>query len=206
MIWKGIKMDKNKMWINSLNETLSQEIFKKTIDHIKNWGNKQKQIYVLLYNCWSDANDDIRITLGYNTESQVRKMSRDVEDSRESRWFFSCMIQSAKDFYTFGENEEILRQWINNFNFLNSNEFSKSSDEFDDVVYFNLKLSLSMAIQELHKSGVFTELFGSEIPLIIYDEVEECDFNIDNLNINIKANGLYLPKAFIDYYREIVED
>ncbi len=184
-----------------------QEIFKKTVDHITKLGSKQKQIYVLLYNCWQDVSiDDIRITLGYNTESQVKKTLRDIEDSREARWFFSCMIQSAKDFYTFGENEEILRQWINNFDLLDSNELSKSSDEYDDVVYYNLKLSLGMTIQEIHKSGILTELFGSEIPVIIYDEVEECDFNIDNLNINIDANSLYLPKDFIDYYREIVED
>ncbi len=195
------------MWINSLNESLSQEVFKKTIDHITRWGNKHKQIYVLLYNCWyDDSIDDIRITLGYNTENQVKKTSRDVGDPREARWFFSCMIQSAKDFYTFGENDDILRQWINNFNSLDSNELSKSSDEYDEVVYYNIKLSLCMTIQELHKSGILTQLFESELPVIIYDEVEECDFNIDNLNINIKANCNYLPKDFIDYYREITEE
>lgn len=191
------------MQINPLNDALGREIFKKTRDQIATWdADKRNEIYALVYYSDSIWDDALEITLQYNTESEVKRAALEVDDPREARWYFTLLLQNQKDFRVFNiKNNEILRQWLDAF----GGDAWGDDDEKLEVVDFNLRRALRAAVQELHKSGVLTESFGREIPAIIYDEIEDCDFSLDKLNVNVEANGASLPQEFIDYYREIVE-
>jgi hypothetical protein len=101
----------------------------------------------------------------------------------------------------------IWSQWLRNFDVMSEEERAELADEnadLDPVVCCNLKRALCETIQKLHEFGVSTEVFGREIPVVFYDEIEESDYCRGNLKLNMKANGNYLPKEVVKFYREIL--
>ncbi|MBQ6828219.1 MAG: hypothetical protein IJO46_09435, partial [Thermoguttaceae bacterium] len=69
-----------------------------------------------------------------------------------------------------------------------------------------MKELLVDAIRRLRASDAFAAQFGPDVPVLIVDEYEECDYSAENLEFNRQANDGALPDEFVEFYNEILGD
>ena len=105
-----------------------------------------------------------------------------------------------RDFLVF--NADFFKDWLGQFEFDDEDD----EDEQFETVRRNLFLVLTETCQRLHKTEMISRRFGKELPIVIFDEEEECDYSLANLNANKKANGNSLPEEYVEFYQEIAEE
>lgn len=116
-----------------------------------------------------EANETSAFYLGYNTEEAA---SDDYADD-ESRWNYAFWLQNEKELFV-GENDVYVR----------------------NIESCGSLAVLANAVKQLHKSGIITELFGHELPVIIH----ELEYYPEIAEYNIKANGKKLvPEEFVEF-------
>ena len=151
-----------------------------------------------------DDDNTFEVVFGYATEGQYKRTLKDVEDEREARWYCCCLLQASRkecaDFLVF--NADFFKDWLGQFEFVDEDD----EDEQFETVRRNLFLVLTETCQRLHKTEMISRRFGKELPIVIFDEEEECDYSLANLNANKKANGNSLPEEYVEFYQEIAEE
>ncbi|MBQ8961747.1 MAG: hypothetical protein IJ071_11140 [Ruminococcus sp.] len=169
-------------------------------DSISTW--TDTDIYAVSLYVYDDNDDPCKptVTLGYNTESQVRsELDKGfASDEEEARWNFAFWLHN--DFFVFGEGEtaETVKDWIKNSGLPYFEEGELSLEEAFERASEVTKAFVSVLIEvvkELHQEKVLTRKFGKELPILIheleyYDEIAEQ---------NIKANGRELVEDFAEW-------
>ena len=192
------------MQVNKKNDELTELLVNASADAISKWNVRGQ--YTLYFNIEYEMDDDntFEVVLGYATEGQYKRTLKDVEDEREARWYCCCLLQASRkecaDFLVF--NADFFKDWLGQFEFDDEDD----EDEQFETVRRNLFLVLTETCQRLHKTEMISRRFGKELPIVIFDEVEECDYSLANLNANKKANGNSLPEEYVEFYQEIAEE
>lgn len=137
---------------------------------LSEWGNLPDDVYVLsVYFEDNEADDTSSFFLGFNTEEAAKGNNSDDE----ARWNYAFWIQNEKPL--FGKDNDVYVRYIESCGSL---------------------AVLANAVKQLHKSGIITELFGRELPVIIH----ELEYYPEIAEYNIKANGKKLvPQDFVDF-------
>ena len=189
------------MQVNKKNDELTELLVDRSADAISKWNVRGQ--YTLYFNI-EYAFGTFEVVLGYATEGQYKRTLKDVEDEREARWYCGCLLQASRkesrDFLVF--NADFFKDWLGQFEFVDEDD----EDEQFETVRRNLFLVLTETCQRLHKTEMISRRFGKELPIVIFDEEEECDYSLANLNANKKANGNSLPEEYVEFYQEIAEE
>ena len=189
------------MQVNKKNDELTELLVYRSADAISKWNVRGQ--YTLYFNI-EYAFGTFEVVLGYTTEGQYKRTLKDVEDEREARWYCGCLLQASRkesrDFLVF--NADFFKDWLGQFEFVDEDD----EDEQFETVRRNLFLVLTETCQRLHKTEMISRRFGKELPIVIFDEEEECDYSLANLNANKKANGNSLPEEYVEFYQEIAEE
>jgi len=170
------------------------------ISNINRWD--EDDIYVISLFVY-DMNDNPcrpTVTLGYNTESQVKKATLEASGEQEARWNFAFWLQN--EFFCFGrdETEQEVINWLTDNrlpNYPDDDPAWDDDDAYDEVEIITEKFvgELICIVKEIHQTGLLTQKFGKEIPILIheleyYDEIAEQ---------NIEANGLEGLEDFAEF-------
>ena len=189
------------MQVNKKNDELTELLVDRSADAISKWNVRSQ--YTLYFNI-EYAFGTFEVVLGYATEGQYKRTLKDVEDEREARWYCGCLLQASRkeirDFLVF--DADFFKDWLGQFEFDDEDD----EDEQFETVRRNLFLVLTETCQRLHKTEMISRRFGKELPIVIFDEVEECEYSLANLNANKKANGNSLPEEYVEFYQEIAEE
>lgn len=189
------------MQVNKKNDELTELLVNASADAISKWNVRGQ--YTLYFNI-EYAFGTFEVVLGYTTEGQYKRTLKDVEDEREARWYCGCLLQASRkesrDFLVF--NADFFKDWLGQFEFVDEDD----EDEQFETVRRNLFLVLTETCQRLHKTEMISRRFGKELPIVIFDEEEECEYSLANLNANKKANGNSLPEEYVEFYQEIAEE
>ena len=189
------------MQVNKKNDELTELLVDRSADAISKWNVRGQ--YTLYFNI-EYAFGTFEVVLGYTTEGQYKRTLKDVEDEREARWYCGCLLQASRkesrDFLVF--NADFFKDWLGQFEFDDEDD----EDEQFETVRRNLFLVLTETCQRLHKTEMISRRFGKELPIVIFDEEEECEYSLANLNANKKANGNSLPEEYVEFYQEIAEE
>lgn len=189
------------MQVNKKNDELTELLVDRSADAISKWNVRGQ--YTLYFNI-EYAFGTFEVVLGYATEGQYKRTLKNVEDEREARWYCCCLLQASRkecaDFLVF--NADFFKDWLGQFEFDDEDD----EDEQFETVRRNLFLVLTETCQRLHKTEMISRRFGKELPIVIFDEEEECDYSLANLNANKKANGNSLPEEYVEFYQEIAEE
>ena len=82
------------------------------VDNINAW--TDTDIYVISLFVYDNNDNPCKptVTLGYNTESQVRSTTEFASDEEEAKWNYAFWLQN--EFFVFGEDEtaETVKNWI----------------------------------------------------------------------------------------------
>lgn len=137
---------------------------------LSEWGDLPDDVYALsVYFEDNEADGTSSFCLGYNTEEAASGYNSDDE----ARWNYAFWLQNEKPL--FGEDNDVYVRYIESCGSLTV---------------------LANAVKQLHKSGIITELFGRELPVIIH----ELEYYPEIAEYNIKANGKKLvPQEFVDF-------
>ena len=189
------------MQVNKKNDELTELLVNASADAISKWNVRGQ--YTLYFNI-EYAFGTFEVVLGYTTEGQYKRTLKNVEDEREARWYCGCLLQASRkesrDFLVF--NADFFKDWLGQFEFDDEDD----EDEQFETVRRNLFLVLTETCQRLHKTEMISRRFGKELPIVIFDEEEECEYSLANLNANKKANGNSLPEEYVEFYQEIAEE
>lgn len=191
------------MLLNSLNAKLSQEIYVTCLKAITDY--QQYNPYVLFF--YLDFDYDVpckpKICLGFNTEAHFKKRFKEIGDEIEARWYIPCILsENHRSFHIF--EESIFSKWLENFNF--AAQDIDDEDEQEDIITHNIKIILVNVIRELHNHESLNNLEVPHLPILILEEMEECDYSEENLSMNQQANGSFLPINFIHFYNNILNN
>ena len=174
------------MQVNKKNDELTELLVDRSADAISKWNVRGQ--YTLYFNI-EYAFGTFEVVLGYTTEGQYN---------------CGCLLQASRkesrDFLVF--NADFFKDWLGQFEFDDEDD----EDEQFETVRRNLFLVLTETCQRLHKTEMISRRFGKELPIVIFDEEEECDYSLANLNANKKANGNSLPEEYVEFYQEIAEE
>lgn len=150
---------------------------------ISQW--EEKDIYAISLYVSDEEDDPFRptVTLGYNTDAQVKESLRDASDEQEARWNYAFWLQNEAFCWGKGETAEETARWLSEQDLMEE----EVTEEFVEL--------LIDTVRELHGLGLLTEKFGRELPVLIheleyYDEIAEQ---------NIRANGEELAGEFAEF-------
>lgn len=184
-----------------MEETVMKETLRNLIiSNIERW--VAEDIYAISLFVYDQEDNPCKptVTLGYNTETQVKNEVGNAGDELEARWNYAFWIQN--DFFCFGqdETEEYVREWLkyNHLPYYEDDDVAWDKDStYEEVEIITKKFVevLVDIVKEIHQSGLLTQKFGKEIPIIIheleyYDEIAEQ---------NIEANGRKILADFVDF-------
>ena len=173
---------------------------------VPNWS--RDDIYVVFFTLdFEDA--DLAaptVTLGFNTEAEVKRTLRDVGDEAEARWFGGCLLaQSQKGFCDFGP--DFFQDVVETLGLTDADDADEDAwDALSEKAERAMKELLVDAIRRLRTSDAFVAKFGADVPVLIVDEYETCDYSAENLEFNRQANDGALPDEFVAFYNEILGD
>lgn len=177
---------------------MKEQIKSMIIESIGTW--TDTDIYALSLFVY-DENDNTSkptVTLGYNTERQVKEsLEEGFADKREARWNYAFWLQNS--FFEFGRGDtaETVKNWVidNGFEYVEDDSEAEFGEESEITKAF---VSLLVEIvRELHEEKVLTAKFGKELPILIH-ELEYYDEIADQ---NLEANGKQLVKDFVKFCR-----
>ena len=100
------------VWNNWRKIHIKEQIKKMIIDSIENWTDEDIYAVSLYVYDYNDNPCKPTVTLGYNTESQVKSEKKNAYDEDEARWNYAFWIQNQE--FIFGENEtaNTVKEWV----------------------------------------------------------------------------------------------
>lgn len=148
---------------------------------------EEEDIYALSLFVYDEEDDPRRptVTLGYNTERQVKESLSDASDEREARWNYAFWIQNEELCWGRDDTAEDVKRWLTEQDLWEREE---------DITEAFVAL-LTEIVKDIHASGLLTEKFGREIPVLIH-ELEYYDKIAEQ---NIRANGEELVRDFAEF-------
>lgn len=178
-----------------------RDILKKLIiSNVDKW--TDEDIYAISLFIYDENDNPCKptVTLGYNTEMQVKKETADASDEQEARWNYAFWIQNSFFCFGIGETEKDVKNWLESNQlpyYEDDDEAWDNNETYEDVEVIKKVFvkELICIVKEIHQSGLLTKKYGKEIPIIIheleyYDEIAEQ---------NIEANGKNLVADFVDF-------
>ena len=191
----------------------SYEKLKNAIQEIANEEDK-KEVYALSFCCTCD-DDDLRfpkITLGYNTLSNVKEESYNATSKEDAKWNFDYWLQTEVETVG-GKKDKLLKQCFDKTPYFYSDEENDRAIEEDEEHYDKLlkkgdkfgkdfiKEVIALA-KRLLDDGEVEKVFGRNIPIIIHQR----DFEDTPISWTKKANPAKLIKEFLEYWDGEEED
>lgn len=160
---------------------------------------------------WDDDPFEPTVTLGYNTEEQVRVMTPCASSAEEARWNFAFWLQNSEMVFggkeeTVGGSSDLIIRWLQDSNvvfYTNEELDAMSPTEIDEALVAGENVTkhfvemLVRVVQGLHDSGFIQERFGKEIPILIH----ELEYYEEIADQNARANGDALPEGFVAFCR-----
>ena len=191
----------------------SYEKLKNAIQEIANEEDK-KEVYALSFCCTCD-DDDLRfpkITLGYNTLSNVKEESSNATSKEDAKWNFDYWLQTEVETVG-GKKDKLLKQWFAKTSYFYSDEENDRAIEEDEELYDKLLKKgdkfgkdfikeVIVLAKRLLDDGEIEKVFGRNIPIIIHQR----DFEDTPISWTKKANPAKLIKEFLEYWDGEEED
>ena len=191
----------------------SYEKLKNAIQEIANEEDK-KEVYALSFCCTCD-DDDLRfpkITLGYNTLSNVKEESYNATSKEDAKWNFDYWLQTEVETVG-GKKDKLLKQWFAKTPYFYSDEENERAIEEDEELSDNLLKKgdkfgkdfikeVIVLAKRLLDDGEVEKVFGRNIPIIIHQR----DFEDTPISWTKKANPAKLIKEFLEYWDGEEED
>ena len=191
----------------------SYEKLKNAIQEIANEEDK-KEVYALSFCCTCD-DDDLRfpkITLGYNTLSNVKEESYNATSKEDAKWNFDYWLQTEVETVG-GKKDKLLKQWFAKTPYFYSDEENERAIEEDEELYDKLLKKgdkfgkdfikeVIVLAKRLLDDGEVEKVFGRNIPIIIHQR----DFEDTPISWTKKANPAKLIKEFLEYWDGEEED
>ena len=174
------------------------------IENIQKWTEKDIYAISLYVNDYNDNPCKPIVRLGYNTETQVKEQTEFASDEREARWNYAFWLQNSFLEFGDGESQNLVKQWLSNneFPFYEDGDEAWDDDETYDIVeditpeFIEVLIEI---VQEIHDSGILTDKFGKEIPILIH----ELEYYEEIADENKEANGDCLDQEFVDWCANI---
>ncbi len=185
----------------------SYEKLKNAITEIANEEDK-KDIYALSF-CYTCDDDDLRfpkITLSYNTLSNVKEETYNAPSKEDAKWNFDYWLQAEIETIG-GKKDKQLKQWFSKTPYFYTDEENDRAIEKDEELYEKLlkkgdkftkefiKEIIAIA-KQLLDDGVIENIFTRNIPILIHQE----DFEETPIIWTKKANPTKLIKEFLEYW------
>jgi hypothetical protein len=191
----------------------SYEKLKNAIQEIANEEDK-KEVYALSF-CYTCDDDDLRfpkITLGYNTLSNVKEESYNATSKEDAKWNFDYWLQTEVETVG-GKKDKLLKQWFAKTSYFYSDEENDRAIEEDEELYDKLLKKgdkfgkdfikeVIVLAKRLLDDGEVEKVFGRNIPIIIHQR----DFEDTPISWTKKANPAKLIKEFLEYWDGEEED
>ena len=191
----------------------SYEKLKNAIQEIANEEDK-KEVYALSF-CYTCDDDDLRfpkITLGYNTLSNVKEESDNATSKEDAKWNFDYSLQTEVETVG-GKKDKLLKQWFAKTPYFYSDEENDRAIEEDEELYDKLLKKgdkfgkdfikeVIVLAKRLLDDGEVEKVFGRNIPIIIHQR----DFEDTPISWTKKANPAKLIKEFLEYWDGEEED
>ena len=185
----------------------SYEKLKNAIQEIVNEEDK-KDVYALSF-CYTCDDDDLRfpkITLSYNTLSNVKEESYNAASKEDAKCNFDYWLQTEIETIG-GKKYKLLKKWFAKTPHFYTDEENDRAIEEDEDLYDKLlkkgdrfckefiKEAIALAKQLLDE-GEIERVFGRNIPIIIHQQ----DFEETPIIWTKKANPAKLIKEFLEYW------
>lgn len=184
----------------------SYEKLKNAVQEIAN-DEELKDIYTLSL-CYTCEDDDLRfpkVTLSYNTLSNVKEEIYNAPSKEEAKWHYDYWLQN--DLETIGgKKDKLLAKWFAKTPYFYTDEENERAIEHDDELYEKLlkkgdkfdkefiKEVIALA-KQLFDEGIIEKVFGKNIPIIIHHH----DFEETPVLWTKKANPTKIIKEFLEY-------
>ena len=178
----------------------SYEKLKNAIQEIVNEEDK-KDVYALSF-CYTCP----KVTLSYNTLSNVKEESYNAASKEDAKWNFDYWLQTEMETIG-GKKDKLLKQWFAKTPHFYTDEENDRAIEEDEDLYDKLlkkgdrfckefiKEAIALAKQLLDE-GEIERVFGRNIPIIIHQQ----DFEETPILWTKKANPAKLIKEFLEYW------
>lgn len=182
---------------------MKEQLKRLIISNIEKWTDTDIYAISLFVHDECDNPCQPTVTLGYNTESQVKENISKTSDE-EARWNYAFWLMNNYLYFGSGETAEIVRNWINDIgmSYYDNDDPVWGNDEiFDEILektegitkaFVNVLICI---VKEIHEQGILTQKFGKEIPIIIH----ELEYYEEIAQQNVEANGEKLVKDFVKF-------
>ena len=152
---------------------LANHLFELFSKKIKSW--QEPDIYAIsLYT--SIEEDDPRyvaVTLGFNTESRVKRQRNKASDQDEARFNYAFWLQNKEVYFPQKNEVELRKQWLDStgFNYTDQEEDDDLDHilELGDQIMFEFNEMLIEVAQKLHESKVIKNKFHQPTPIYIHE-------------------------------------
>lgn len=189
-----------------LKDTIKNKLMEQFVPVIQSFD--AKDIYAISFFVYDYDDHPCKptVTLGYNTEEEVKKNLRYL-DEPEARWNYACWIQNQESIFGYdADTMALLKEWILENNFLYMEHYNpydtttELTHEMEKITKAFVEILIE-TVKEIHNKGIIREKFGRDIPILIheleyYDEIGEQ---------NRRANGVELVKDFSDYINSLYD-
>lgn len=185
----------------------SYEKLKNAIQEIVNEEDR-KDVYVLSL-CYTCDDEDLRfpkVTLSYNTLSNVKEESYNAASKEDAKWNYDYWLQTEIETIG-GKKDKQLKQWFAKTPYFYSDEENDRAIEEDEDLYDKIlkkgdkftkefiKEVIALA-KRLIDEGQIEKVFTRNIPIIIHQQ----DFEETPIIWTKKANPAKLIKEFLEYF------
>ena len=181
---------------------MKEELKNLIISNIQQWD--EPDIYAISLFVYDENDNPCKptVTLGYNTERQVKNETPNASDELEARWNYAFWIQN--EFFCFGTDETAgcVKDWIlqNGLPYYEDDEVWNDEEAMEEAEGITERFvdELVEIVQEIHQKKVLTEKFGKEMPILIH----ELEYYDEILEQNVIANGRQLTAGFAAFCGE----
>lgn len=179
---------------------MKDNLKKLVISNIEKW--TDPEIYAISLFVYNENDNPCKptVTLGYNTETQVKEVLAIASDGQEARWNYAFWLQN--DFLCFGSGETAkeVKNWLamKQLPYYEDDDGAWNEDAAYDQTEEITKQFIEELIEvvtEIHQSGFLSQKFGRELPILIH----ELEYYGEIAEQNIKANGRELVEDFADF-------
>jgi hypothetical protein len=164
-----------------------------------------RDIYAISFFIY-DADDDPRcptLTLGYNTNEQLKSVASGASDTGEVKWNYAFWLQNVEAVVGDKSDEPLRERWIRGLGLWYEDEmldedFDRTL-ELDEVItkkFVELAVSVS---RKLHAAGVIEKQFSRQIPILIH----EYEYYDEIARQNERANPSEIIEEFVSWVDEI---
>ncbi len=163
-----------------------------------------RDIYAISFFIY-DEEDDPRyptLTLGYNTNEQLKSVASRYSDAEEAKWNYAFWLQNVEAVVGDKSDAPLRERWIRGLGLwyeddMLDEDFDRTL-QLDEVItkkFVELAVSVS---RKLHATGVFEKQFSRQIPILIH----EYEYYDEIARQNERANPSEIIKEFVTWVDE----